>query len=331
MSASADATGMDEAGAGWIVTLGDLLLVGLAALLSVAAVLTLAAGGAVRVTLGIALVTLLPGYAIVSAVFPRRSTAALLPDRVGGLERFVLSVGLSLTLTLLVGIGLALTAVGFRLLPLLSVLVGVTLLGTTLAAWRRLAARPADRFVLPLGRWRRSLRAHTVEAGFLDTLLVALAAVGIVALLASLLVTGPLAATAGLDEPAEATFTEAFLLSSPDGEPVPDAYPSALAPGESVSLTVGLGNEEGTRQRYTVLVLAQQVDAGTVTDSRQLHRFETTLRPGERWQQAHELRPVFEDGRVRIQYLVYRGDPPAEPTVENAYRELHVWVRIAEN
>jgi len=34
---------------------------------------------------------------------------------------------------------------------------------------------------------------------------------------------------------------------------------------------------------------------------------------------------------LRVQYLLYRGDPPAEPTQENAYRSLHLWVDVFED
>lgn len=330
MSDGTDLSGMNRGGASALARSADLLVAGLAGLLAVPAVLGLDPANPIRVALAIALVTVLPGYGIVSAAFPRRSPGDAIPDRVGGLERLVLSLGLSITLTLLVGIGLATTAIGFRLPPLLAVLVALTLVGTGVAAWRRQSVSRSDRFGVPLARWRQSLRVNTVEAGSLDTALVGLAALGIVALLVSLTFSGPLATAAGLGDRADPSFTEAFLLNPSEDGPVADEYPTSLAPNESATLTVGLGNREGSRQRYTVLVLAQRVENGTVVDSEQLHRFEPTLPAGERWHVDHTIRPVFESDRVRLQYLIYRGDPPADPIVEDAYRELHVWVRVGE-
>lgn len=31
---------------------------------------------------------------------------------------------------------------------------------------------------------------------------------------------------------------------------------------------------------------------------------------------------------LRLQYLLYRGSPPATSTQSNAYREVHLWVNV---
>jgi uncharacterized membrane protein len=33
---------------------------------------------------------------------------------------------------------------------------------------------------------------------------------------------------------------------------------------------------------------------------------------------------------LRLAYLLYKGEAPPEPTVENAYREVHLWVNVTE-
>jgi len=44
----------------------------------------------------------------------------------------------------------------------------------------------------------------------------------------------------------------------------------------------------------------------------------------------HTVAPTLPGERLRLVYLLYKGDPPAEPTVENAYREVHLWVNVSE-
>jgi uncharacterized membrane protein len=43
----------------------------------------------------------------------------------------------------------------------------------------------------------------------------------------------------------------------------------------------------------------------------------------------HSIAPTLTGQRLRLAYLLYRGQPPADPTVENAYREVHLWVNVS--
>ena len=88
----------------------DLLVSGLVMLLGV--LLAIVAGGLLRAAFGLALVLLLPGYALTAAAFPRK-------DDLEPLERLALSFGLSVATSLLVGLGLSYSSWGARLLPLL--------------------------------------------------------------------------------------------------------------------------------------------------------------------------------------------------------------------
>jgi uncharacterized membrane protein len=39
--------------------------------------------------------------------------------------------------------------------------------------------------------------------------------------------------------------------------------------------------------------------------------------------------PTLTGQRLRLAYLLYRGSPPPDPTVENAYREVHLWINVS--
>jgi uncharacterized membrane protein len=39
--------------------------------------------------------------------------------------------------------------------------------------------------------------------------------------------------------------------------------------------------------------------------------------------------PELTGDRMRLTYMLYRGAPPATPTTDNAYRELHLWVNVS--
>lgn len=132
----------------------DLLVVAGAAVLT-GAIVAVWPASPLRPVLGLALVGFLPGYAVVAALFPDR------PSRWDGgrgqatdegrgaplplVERVVVSVGVSVTLVALLGIGLSAAGAGLRFRWILSALPGLTVAACGLAAWRRYRGpAPAD-------------------------------------------------------------------------------------------------------------------------------------------------------------------------------------------
>lgn len=85
-----------------------------------------------RAAVGFPLVLFLPGYSLVSALFPRR-------DELDVLERIALSIGLSICVVVFVGLGLNYTPWGIRLGPVLLVLSTFTLIFTGISAVRRMS------------------------------------------------------------------------------------------------------------------------------------------------------------------------------------------------
>jgi uncharacterized membrane protein len=35
--------------------------------------------------------------------------------------------------------------------------------------------------------------------------------------------------------------------------------------------------------------------------------------------------------RLRLVYLLYKGSAPPTPTVDNSYREVHLWINVTAN
>lgn len=93
---------------------------------------------AVRWVLGAVFVLFIPGYVTVEALFPKGR-------ELDGIERFALSVGLSLALVPLIGLLLNYTPWGIRLNPILISLVAFTLLMAGIGLARRFKVA-AERF-----------------------------------------------------------------------------------------------------------------------------------------------------------------------------------------
>ncbi|WP_224447654.1 DUF1616 domain-containing protein [Haloprofundus salilacus] len=151
---------------------------------------------------------------------------------------------------------------------------------------------------------------------------------------------GTVAYSVGTDAQGD-QYTELYVLNdSADGQSMASTYPDELVVGEPTRLLAGVENHEGTTQPYTLVVQLQRVDAGSdsasepvVSETQLVGQFDRSVDPGERWQISHRVVPDqrVSGERVRLTYLLYRGDAPQQPTVENAYRAAHIWVSVSDD
>jgi uncharacterized membrane protein len=136
---------------------------------------------------------------------------------------------------------------------------------------------------------------------------------------------------AGVGPSQDAGVTELYLLSENEsGEYVPRGYPETLGSERNESLALGVDNREGRPVTYTALVRLEGFESnetGEPASVRRLRRFSVTLADGETERIEHSLGPDLADRDYRLTYLLYVGEPPADPSIGNAYREVHLWVR----
>jgi uncharacterized membrane protein len=130
-------------------------------------------------------------------------------------------------------------------------------------------------------------------------------------------------------------FTEFYLLTEDDDEElVADNYPTDFRVGESQPVVLGVTNNENEQQEYTIVAELHRVqreqNRTTVVSETELQQFNTpTLQNNQSWQQTHQITPTMTGTRLRLAYLLYRGAPPDDPTIENAYREVHLWINVS--
>jgi uncharacterized membrane protein len=235
----------------------------------------------VRIALGLLVVLLIPGYTLVTALFPGN-------EDLDGIERLALSLGLSIAVVPLIGLALNYTPWGIRLAPIAISLSIFVLSSAALGSYRRLRLSPGLRYVVPLG-----------DPGFRGNVLI----VGIVAVIFSGVV-----ALATNFRPEE-RFSEFYVLG-PGGKL--EGYPTALTPGESFALRLGVGNHEGMDLQYYIefpFDPAQGMRTPIITD-------------GEQWETSVTLTAPKGEGRTRLPFDLYRaGD-------EEPYRSLHLYVTL---
>lgn len=283
------------------------------------------AGTPLRAVVGFGFVLLVPGYALVAALFP--GSAAAGRDAPGGTARVALGVLSSVVLAAAVGGALSVT-VGLGATSAVVTLAAVSLALVGVAARRRRALTPGERFAVPFGSWTSTARTALVDPETRGD--AALNAILVVVLVVSVGGVAYATAVPGNQE----RFTEFELLAEDaDGDLVAAGYPTQFTAGEPRSQYVGLTNREGETVSYTVLVQLQRVtvtnDSVEVRDREEIRRFTPHLADGETWRRNHTVTPEMTGERLRLTYLLYRGAPPAEPTVENAYQYTYTWVNVS--
>lgn len=279
----------------------------------------------VRVPLAFAFVLFLPGYALVAALFPgRHDEAESLVAGIGPIERVVLACALSIAVVVLVGIGLVISPIGFAEWAVLLVLAGVTLVATVFAANRRGQLRANQRYRSPFERVN-PLLTGAFSGSPANTALSVILVVSVVA------VGGVV--TYDAVTPTRTSSTDLFLLAPNESGPSTNAnYPTTLTEGEGQPLVVGVRNREGDLVNYTIVVVLQRLDdtGENLTTTGQVRLDQFTLRVGAN-ETIHERRtvvPTVAGSNLRLAFLLYRDQPPKQPTTENAYREVHLLIDV---
>lgn len=296
-----------------------------------------------RVVFGLPFVLFLPGYALVAALFPEAGDDGASSEReeggndggrdgsgVAGVERVALSFGLSIAIVPLVGLVLNFTPFGIRLVPVLTGVSLVTAAAAAVAARRRRLLAPEDRFQVPYRAWYATARGEFLTPDSRTD-----AALNVVLVVSVLLAVSSVAFAVTVPQQGE-SFTEFYLLTeTDDGDLVADGYPTNFTVGESKPVVVGVSNQEHEPVDYTVVVELQEVrPAGpngtnlTVEGSTELDRYGIDLGDNETDRRTVDVRPTTTGERLRLAFLLYRGEPPADPAVETAYRETQLWVNV---
>jgi len=295
-----------------------------------------------RIVLGLPFVLFIPGYALIAALFPEAGDGPIdddsAPDQddsrgIDGIERVALSFGLSIAVVPLIGLVLNFTPWGIRLVPVLLSIGGFTIVATAVAAQRRRKLPPEERFRVPYRAWIASARAELFEPESRTD-----AALNVLLIASVLLAAGSVGFAVAVPSQGE-SFSEFYLLTeTEDGELVADNYPTEFVQGESKPVVVGIGNHEHEATIYTVVVELQEVEFSgpnetqtTVLSAEEFARYQTDLPDNETDHRTVQIEPTTTGQRLRVAFMLYRGDAPVEPSIETAYRETHLWVNVSEN
>lgn len=253
--------------------------------------------GAARVVVGVLFVLFIPGYVLVSALFPK--TVSL-----SGVERLALSLGLSFALVALGGLALNYTPLGIRLIPFMAMLVLFVVLMSGVAWYRRRRTPREYRFTPNLAFGFPSVALSWAGQGRLSktlTLLVVVSTLGALGM-AGYMITNP--------KPGE-RFTEFYILGSGKKAVF---YQRQLVQGESAMVIAGIVNHEYQRMTYRLEIAIDEQKVKAV-DS-------IVLEHQQKWEQSIDWTPVKVGDQQEVKFLLYE-DADAIP-----YRTARLWIDV---
>ena len=292
-----------------------------------------------RILFALPFIIFLPGYSFIAALFPEKySDSVEEGEDAGGLrggrgltwvERFALSMGLSLVIVPFVGMVLNYTPFGIRLVPVLLSVSVVTVAFSVVAAFRRSNLPEEEQYAVPFREWWTKFKRDFVAADTKNEKIVNIAlALSVLFLLASL--------TYSLGTPKQ-NFTEFYLLTE-DNETrdlVAANYDTNLSVGEKSSVYVGITNHEHRKMEYTVVTQLQRVETvgnntTRVVDRESLGEYGVELRDNETSIEKKTYTAGMTGERLRLAFMLYRNKAPPNPTIRNSYEDLHLWINVTE-
>src|SRR6056297_1020465 len=282
-------------------------------------------GGRLRVAVVMPLAVLLPGYALLSALYPSVGAAGTSRTfgtgdadagyALGGPERIALSVALSVAIVPLVAAATNFTPWGIREHPVIIGVAGVTAALTLLAFVRQLRVPAEDRYLPGVPELLFTPTGRGDGDGTLQMLNVAI--------LLSFLLVASTAGYAAFNPPQGEQFTEFYVDTKNVDSDVDSMYQRSFPSGEASELTVVVGNREESRTEYTVVAMLQRVEDGAVVEQQRLTERSVTVDQGATTRVPLTVEPSLTGENLRVKLFLYEGAPS-----DDLYRTARLWVSV---
>jgi len=244
-----------------------------------------------RIPLALVLLLFLPGYVFIAAMFPKRD--------ISGIERFTMSVGLSIAITVFDGFAISLTVWRFRPTSIVVSLTLIILFFVIITFIMRKRLPLEQRFVPDARPFIESLKTKEKMTDIEKAL--------IIAMVGSIIIASGMLIYAKLNFEDE-KFTALYILG-PDGKA--EGYQTNLSFSEPATTTVGVENYEYAPVNYTLQVVLD----GTV-----LTKKEIQLDHKEKWEENVTYIPDIMGQNIKLEFLLFKDEG-----IES-YRSVHLWV-----
>ncbi|MHC1755329.1 MAG: DUF1616 domain-containing protein [Methanosarcina sp.] len=295
-----------------------------------------------RIPIALSLFFFVPGYAFISALFPGNK-------EISGIERFTLSVGFSLILTVFDGFLISLLPWGYRPAPIVVSILGITTFFSILALFTRKLRDESEQFSFSLKEFIRSIRSDEVDENPDEPeempdegenrrfhrarskvkakglkyqsgteartetrkrpLPPEIEKALVIALIGSIIISSAMLAYAKMTREKE-TFTMLYLLG-PDGKA--EGYPNESLINVPISVTVGIENHELQNVNYILQMK---------TDGEVIKELNIPLENGGIWQEdLTYTRHKLKSDRSKLEFALFKEEPGYFP-----YRSVHLYI-----
>jgi len=248
-----------------------------------------------RVVLSLLYLLIIPGYALMTALFPGNSG-------LDAVERLALGIGLSIALVTLIGLGMNYTPWGVTLDTIIASVTSWTLLCCIAAYYKRIQKRRMSRNVTCLdadmSRQEEKSSIWRSSPVLLTIAMLVVFGISIHSIRHS------------MGEP----YTEFYLLGE-DG--ITEDYPGEIVLDKPYTVIIGLVNHERSDVQYHIVAMrGDEIE----------HIASVQLSHGETWEEPYSFVPsVDQDNRV-LTFLLFKGEDYQPCST------LHLWMRVdAEN
>ena len=286
-----------------------------------------------RIIFGLPFILFIPGYVLIFALFPNKKSIDII-------ERIALSIGLSIAIVPLIGLGLNYTIFGIRLEPILfSIFIFIITIGT-IGIYRWNKTKPKERFIISLNI---TLPESKNKLDKILTIILIIVIIIAFSLLIYVIITPKIGER----------FTEFYLLG-PQGNATD--YPSNLTIGENTSVIIGIVNHEYKTINYTIEIwLVNQttnIENQTIyhnmwhIDKINITLNHTQIDIEKPWTPQWEHNYTFNINRTglfKLAFLLYNKPTEnysykqdykhiAQQKIDSAnttaYRSLHLWITV---
>lgn len=248
----------------------------------------------IRTILGVPFVLFFPGYSLISALYPEKTA-------LGRIERLALSIGLSLAVVPLIGLGLNYTPWGIRLMPILISLFLFTASLSLLAIYRRSVLAPQSALVVSFPGLPKLAKTTRVERLFFFLVI------------AAILLVGSLTAYLGVAPKAEDQFTEFFILDVHGG--LTD-YPQNLTLGQNGTVILGVTNHENQNITYRITISLENKTLTTIDN--------IWVQNNQNWTKPYTFTPDNTGAQLKLEFQLFKEG------TEAPYRHLQLLITVRD-
>ena len=268
-------------------------------------------------------ILILPGYCFIAALFPKDKDLDLT-------ERIALSIGLSIAIVPLIGLGLNFTPFGIRLEPVLISLTIFTLGMILVAHYRRSLLPIEKRFSFPFYEIANNLWNAIFPKGGsrVDRFLMVVITLAIIT---AVIVTVSMIALPKEGE----RFTEFFILGE---NKLAADYPNLITAGENYPMFIGIKNHEYRNIDYTIETWVMRMEFDNATNTSTI----LMMDPGERL-----VLPIAHNETIiipynlsvkrtvynRVEFLLFNETVPGLDVtggdrINASYKDLYLWITV---